>query len=86
MKLIYCPECEDIVRLWPEGTQECLCGESNGCYVDEINAVVGGRAIPIGIDNHSFAQALADRPKDGAGRRFEAFVIPEQCDTVKEVE
>lgn len=82
MKLIYCPECEDVVRL-VSCTRWCGCGKSRGCYFNDRNAIIGGKAIPLGIDWHSFSQALADRPKEGAGQRFEAFVIPEQCDTVE---
>ena len=49
---------------------------------DGLNAEIGGRAIPLGFDNGSFVRALSDRPKEGLGRRFEAFVIAEQCPTI----
>ena len=74
------------MRLFQEGFRECKCGESHGCYVDSINAIIGGEAVPIDIDNNCFSTALFFRPDEGTGRYFDAFVIPRICDTVEEVE
>ena len=82
MKLIFCPDCQDIVRLTTE-KKTCACGKSGGYYlIDGINATVWGIAVPIGFSNDSFITALKHRPKEGLGARFEAFVIPETCDTI----
>ena len=82
MKLIFCPKCEDIRKLAYD-LRRCACGEAWGYYRDDgLNAVVGGGAIPLGIENSSLVKALKNRPVDGMGARFEAFVIPEKCPTV----
>lgn len=83
MKLIYCTHCDDIVKLTHE-PRTCECGRSGGRYFsDGLNAEIWGDAVPLGIANPSFAEALKNRPKSGhQGSRFEAFVIPEECSTV----
>lgn len=86
MKLIFCPLCSDVVSLHvmlgPK-LRSCRCGESHGRYVDSIDAEISGKAIPIGFANHSFFMALQDRPEEGAGSTFTAFVIPKSCPSVK---
>jgi len=82
MKLIFCPECHDV-RSLAKALRICSCGESWGRYHNEIDARVGGKAVPLGFANGSFVRALANRPVDGLGERFEAFVIPHQCPTVR---
>lgn len=82
MKLIYCPHCSDVVRLI-ELRRYCDCSRSYGNYVDRLQAEIGGLAIPIGISNPSFKEALDKRPAEGLGESFEAFVIPVKCDTIK---
>ncbi|MBU6430513.1 MAG: hypothetical protein KGR26_15960, partial [Cyanobacteria bacterium REEB65] len=54
MKLLFCPSCHDIRKLISEPTA-CFCGKSSGHYTDERNAVYSGDAVPLGIDNRSFA-------------------------------
>jgi hypothetical protein len=82
MKLIYCSLCHDIIRLRRQVTT-CKCGLSHGTYLNDLNAVYSGDAIPLGIDNSSFIDALKNQPKKGQGVRFEAFVIPFECATFK---
>ena len=84
MKLIFCKECHDIFRLINE-KRFCKCGKSWGNYTDDINAEIGGLAVPIGFENSSFVKAFKNRPKEGLGSRFDAFVIPEKCPTIKEI-
>lgn len=82
MKLIYCPECQDLFGLRYE-LRECSCKKSAGQYSgDGLHAIISGPAIPLGIDNASFRQALRLRPQAGQGEVFEAFVIPKICDTI----
>jgi len=84
MKLIFCPVCSDIVRLIRK-KRTCECGASWGHYEEDLlHSVIGGRAVPLGLVNSEFHMALYDRPKEGLGSRFTAFVIPEKCDTVRE--
>ena len=62
--------------------KECHCGKTYGWYEDNLNAVYYGKyAVPLGIDNSSFIDALKSRNKVGLGIRFEAFVISEECST-----
>jgi len=83
MKLIFCPSCRDVVTL-QKYKRWCQCGKSYGSYAENgLNTVIGGEAIPLGFANLSFVHALRDRPKEGLERRFEAFVIPVKCPTVK---
>lgn len=82
MKLIFCPKCQDVLKL-QKFRRNCQCAASFGYYLDEINAEIGGKAIPIGFANKTLASALKNRPKTGLGSRFEAFVIPEDCETIK---
>jgi len=84
MKLIFCRECRDIVKLTYD-IRYCLCGKSSGHYLrDGLTAIISGEAVPIGISNNSFSQAIANRPEAGQGNPFEAFVIPRVCATVKQ--
>ena len=81
MKLIYCPACEDIVRM-THRTRKCRCKLSWGRYLsDGLHATIGGRAIPLGISNGSFYHALGSRQDTGAVT-FMAFVIERNCPTV----
>ncbi len=82
MKLIFCPKCNDIFRL--TGTcRKCECKNSYGYYVNNLCAVIGGDAIPLGIENSSFVAALRNRPEKTWGYNFEAFVIPKSCPTIR---
>lgn len=42
--------------------------------------------MPLGIANSSFIDALKNQPEEGMGKRFEAFVIPKQCPTLRKIE
>jgi hypothetical protein len=58
MKLIFCPECHDVVRLL-EFQRECRCRASWGCYrPDGENIVVGGKGVPMAIAGGSITRAL----------------------------
>lgn len=87
MKLMYCPNCNDVLAL-RRIRRECQCGRSYGFYEDvgpiAVNAVIGGEAIALGFANLSFKFALVNRPKEGMGKRFDAFVIPKICPTIEQ--
>jgi hypothetical protein len=83
MKLIYCPNCYDIVKC-QKTDRTCQCGQSGGRYLDDLNAIYWGKAIPLGLANSSFVRALRNQPDEGMGERFEAFVIPKICPTFNE--
>jgi hypothetical protein len=82
MKLVFCPFCHDVFELRPKEWRTCKCGKVGGMYKDNLNAEITKDAIPLGFDNFEFMSALRNRPKKGLGRRFEAFVIPEECPTI----
>ena len=83
MKLIYCPECRDMVLLIFE-ERSCQCGKSFGYYKpDGHNAVTGGTAIVIGFDNQSFENALSSRLDYDDTRPFIAYVMPRVYHSVK---
>lgn len=85
MKLIFCPKCSDVVKLSAKGLRRCECGKASGQYdKDGLNATISGTAIPIGFSNPSLSKALQNRPENGLGQTFEAFVIPKTCPTIKE--
>ena len=85
MKLLWCPACEDVLKLRPGLPRKCACGQSWGRYMqDGLHAEVCGKGVPLGFVNISFAHALRNRPLAGHGERFTAFVIPHDCQTVTE--
>lgn len=85
MKLILCPLCWDVIKLSTKGLRRCECGKASGQYEkDGLNATISGTAIPLGFANPSLGKALQNRPENGLGQTFEAFVIPKTCPTVKE--
>jgi hypothetical protein len=85
MKLIYCPKCHDVVKLCYDA-RTCLCGASNGHYINALDAVYGGPAVPLGFANSSLVKAVENQPEQGMGECFEAFVIPKSCPTLKREE
>lgn len=81
MKLLFCPHCQDVLKLRFE-QRSCECGKSWGRYEDEEHARIGGAAVPLGIGNRSLVDALEIRPADGKGATFLAFVIPVQSPSI----
>lgn len=83
MKLLFCPHCQDVIKLVSSIRRACLCGKSHGeCFPDGLHAQIGGAAIPLGIDNNSLLAALESRPEAGDGAGVVAFVIAKQSQTV----
>lgn len=82
MKLLYCTECKDVFRMFFE-ERSCFCGKTKGNYIDNLNAVFSGPAIPLGFHNTFFYNALENQPESGWGKTFEAFVIQKDCPTFK---
>lgn len=80
MKLILCKVCHDVVK-GAYKARDCACGASGLQYIDELNAIYWGKAVPLGFNNSSLVKAIGKQPKSGQGKVFEAFVIPKKCDT-----
>ena len=87
MKLLFCQKCEDVFRLMKE-ERFCKCGETWGRYLDDgwHGEYSGDFAIPLFFGNHSFVDAIADRPYSGMGSTFTAGAIPEICETMVKVD
>ena len=61
MKLIFCPKCSDVVKLWKRKRfRRCTCRKSYGRYIDDIKAEIGGEAIPLVIDNRILYESLIE--------------------------
>jgi len=57
MKLLYCPHCGDIVRLFPE-RRACKCGKSWGHYLEDGSTTVQTwPSLSLGIANPDFQAA-----------------------------
>ena len=84
MKLLMCGNCEAIFNLGTH-VKSCSCGQTIGAYdEDRYHAwFEGDEAMPLGFQNLSFGWAMARQPERGAGRSFEAFVIPKECSTFR---
>jgi hypothetical protein len=86
MKLLFCSSCNDILSLAPV-ERACTCAKSRGAYDEDLLHAwySGERAIPLGIVNSSFDEAIRAQPDQGMGERFDAFVIPKICPTFRKV-
>lgn len=90
MKLLYCRRCHDIIKL-SQHLKTCDCGNVKGMYSDLRQAqFVGEFAVPLGIKNSSFNEAINKQPEtdndDGLSDvTFEAFVIPKICKTLERI-
>lgn len=59
MKLIFCPECKDLVQLREGAVRTCTCGSYGGKYLnDHLTAVVNEGALLVGLDNNTFVSAV----------------------------
>jgi len=86
MKLIYCRKCGHVLSLTDGHWRVCECGQCGGRYLkDCLHAEVFGGAscLPLGFNNPSFIRARGQQPESGWGERFEAFIIPKSCPTVR---
>ena len=89
MKLLFCKKCEDVFRIWIAERRTCKCGDTSGQYhEDGLHADFRGQyAIPLGFDNWKFVGAVLSQPKEaGMGLKFDAFVIPQVCNTYKKTD
>jgi len=58
MKLLFCVDCGDVVRIINKWPLSCLCDKHRGKYLsDNITAVVTKGCMIVGIDNNSFMNA-----------------------------
>ncbi len=58
MKLLFCPQCQDVRKLRKLIVTRCQCGAVAGFYKgDGLHAVVSTEAMVVGLDNRSLARA-----------------------------
>lgn len=83
MKLIFCPYCHDVVRLFND-IRYCKCGKIHGQYINNLDAVVSKNAIPIGINNNSFTSAINNHIQNHPemGDEFVAFVFGSKVNSI----
>jgi hypothetical protein len=84
MKLLYCKSCHDIFNL-TGNKKTCSCQKSAGYYINDLDAIYSGDAIPLGFSNSSFTDALKKQPEVGPGKHFVAFIIEKNCKTFKKL-
>jgi len=84
MKLLYCPVCNSVFNLVVGEWKQCKCGKAGGYYLDNFQAMYNG-GIPLGFNSYTLVDAVGGQPEKGMGRRFEAFVIPKECPTMKKI-
>jgi hypothetical protein len=80
MKLIFCPDCQDVFKLTKK-VKSCECGKCKGKYINNIDAIYND-GIPLGFNNTTLGMAIASQPVAGWGKRFEAFVIAKNVETM----
>ena len=80
MKLIFCPDCQDVFKL-AKTLRSCECGKCSGKYINNLDAVYNN-GIPLGFNNQSLGMACAAQPVAGWGKKFEAFVIARNVPTM----
>ena len=75
MKLIFCENCFDVVKL-DFDMRYCKCGLVCGRYLDELKAEVNEKAISIMIDGHSMRNAIR-RLKEGVLKKagIESYIV-----------
>lgn len=90
MKLLFCLDCYDIVKLL-DTERTCSCGKSKGMYIDKLNATYSGNAKLLGFSNTSFRDALREQKyRDNKnfklayldGAEFTAFIIPDNAKSI----
>jgi len=80
MKLLFCPDCQDVFKL-AKILRSCECGKCSGKYINNLDAIYNN-GIPLGFNNQSLGMACAAQPVAGWGKRFEAFVIARNVTTM----
>ena len=77
MKLIYCTECDSVIRLITSAVRSCECGNAKGVYSDDINAIFTSsneNYLLIGFSNPSLRTAMHEYKQygspDGWGLNF----------------
>ena len=91
MKLLYCPDCNDMFNL-SLSAKTCSCGKVSGMYTDNLNAIYN-EGIPFCIHNQDFMEAISaqkyndeESPEIFFGARFKAWICPANSKTFRKSE
>ena len=57
MKLIFCPDCQDVFKLDLE-IRKCKCGKCSGVYINNTEAETNGYGVSLAIGNGSLMSAV----------------------------
>ena len=66
MKLLYCLDCQDVLKIINEMSRTCRCGASTGVLDDdELTATVTGPCQVLGLGSRSVRQAALTQTQEG---------------------
>lgn len=82
MKLLYCRDCTDIVKL-TDKPRSCECGHSTGRYVTNGVVVLQGPSLSVAMNNFTFDSARETRVKTGTGTAFDAWFMKTRHEEVQ---
>jgi hypothetical protein len=74
VKLLYCLDCQDVVRLFSE-ERACKCGKVRGRYLTNTKAEHTG-GVKLAFNNLELVEALRDSRHTDHRCHFQAFVCP----------
>lgn len=82
MKLIYCKNCDSVVRLMLNKKRSCECKKTWWVYIDVLNAIYFWKyAHPFWIDNNSFWVRIREDPVENTLYNIKNSVDdPKWCD------
>ena len=80
MKLLFCPECSDVIKLSYK-KRFCFCKKSYGYIKDEITGVcdvayINSVGMPLAIDNNDLVRAFNSRKTEDSAWVIKAWVLP----------
>ena len=62
MMLMYCPECQDVIKISKVEHRSCYCGKASGRFdMDGNVTVLFGEAVPLRISTNSLKEAVDRR-------------------------
>lgn len=59
MKLLFCPDCWDVIKLALD-VRQCACGRVKGKYTDNLHAVTNGEGVCLAFNNTTLSNAIAE--------------------------
>lgn len=75
MKLLYCPQCQDLFKLVVKEIRACKCGLAKGCYFTRLEAAHNGKGVPIILNTFDLLDAVKQVRTKGKPRNTICFQI-----------